>query len=364
MHGVDTLSGYVCPVAKTQQHYTVRGGRNCSNKRGRPVRATRNMAITNWTTSIALCAVLCAALVVRAWDVRLANGATENVGRVEAYLNNTWHAVCSSGFSSEDAGVLCRELGYANAVVVQYRGQLYYGSPLPGSAIACNLSCFGDETDLSDCPGTFTSGYAPGSCADVVGVQCRLEQPQKPPTLPVRLSCPARNAKGSCRACPLQRAPAPKQCAAQPAVEGIVQIFYGGQWRSVASKGWSAMDATVVCGELGYPLALGIPTMQELWPNFNGSACSNATNGSEACDSITIAENDQFRESLRSAYLKTVKCTGTETRLLDCYFPAFGPTSNPSLTVATVRCGFQPHPGCSNEASGIIWGGGGGGGGG
>ncbi|KAL5487160.1 hypothetical protein EMCRGX_G019730 [Ephydatia muelleri] len=90
--------------------------------------------------------------------------------------------------------------------------------------------------------------------------------------------------------------------------------------------------------------------MQELWPNFDGSVCSaSSANRTAVCDSVTVAENNQFREGLRSVYLQTVKCTGAETRLLDCYFSAIGPASNPSLSVATVRCGFQPPPACTNE---------------
>ena len=292
---------------------------------------------------------------VGAWDVRLANGATESVGRLEVRYNGTWRGVCSDNFRSVDANVACTQLGYERgASLVQRQAQLFYGSSPDGVVIA-NFSCIGNETDLSYCPGSARSEWTTGRCADIAGVQCLLDQPQKPSTLRIRLSCPLRNAfNGSCKACPNQRSPAPKQicAAAQPAVEGIVQVFYGGQWGSVASKAWSMKDANVVCGELGYPLALGIPTLQELWPNFDGSACSasSGANGTAApCDSVTVAENNQFREGLRSVYLQTVKCTGAETRLLDCYFSAIGPASNPSFTVATVRCGFQPPPACTNE---------------
>ena len=324
---------------------TNKGGRLKHNK----------MAITTVTRHL-LCLLSflgAAASLVGEWDVRLANGATENVGRLEAHYNGTWRGVCSNGFRSADADVVCAQLGYERgASVVQRQAQLFYGS-LP-DVVTCNFTCLGNEIDLSDCPGSAGYGSTLDRCTDIVGVQCLLDQPQKPSTLPIRLSCPLRNAlNGTCKACPDQRAPAPKQCAAvQPAVEGIVQVYYGGQWRSIASKMWNMKDANVVCGELGYPLALGIPTMQELWPNFDGSVCSaSSANRTAVCDSVTVAENNQFREGLRSVYLQTVKCTGAETRLLDCYFSAIGPASNPSLSVATVRCGFQPPPACTNEVS-------------
>ena len=50
-------------------------------------------------------------------DVRLADGRTENEGRVEICLNEQWGTVCSNwlwGFywSFEEARVTCRQLGF------------------------------------------------------------------------------------------------------------------------------------------------------------------------------------------------------------------------------------------------------------
>ena len=48
-------------------------------------------------------------------DVRLQNGNTAQEGRVEVCKENLWGTVCSSGWSSIDARVVCRQLGFSSA---------------------------------------------------------------------------------------------------------------------------------------------------------------------------------------------------------------------------------------------------------
>ena len=45
-------------------------------------------------------------------DVKLVNGSSQNEGRVEICNDNQWGTVTDDGWSSNDAEVVCRQLGY------------------------------------------------------------------------------------------------------------------------------------------------------------------------------------------------------------------------------------------------------------
>ena len=45
-------------------------------------------------------------------DVRLIGGSNEREGRVEVCIGKVWGTVCSYGWSSSDARVVCRQLGF------------------------------------------------------------------------------------------------------------------------------------------------------------------------------------------------------------------------------------------------------------
>ena len=45
--------------------------------------------------------------------VRLVDGLDRNAGRVEVCVLDTWRTVCDQQWTTEDASVVCRQLGYS-----------------------------------------------------------------------------------------------------------------------------------------------------------------------------------------------------------------------------------------------------------
>ena len=48
-------------------------------------------------------------------DIRLVNGTTAFEGRVEICWNETWGTICDGFWSTNDAQVACRQLGYSTS---------------------------------------------------------------------------------------------------------------------------------------------------------------------------------------------------------------------------------------------------------
>ena len=80
--------------------------------------------------------------------VRLANGSAANRGRVEIWYFDQWHTVCDDAWSSNDATVVCRQLGYHGAVIAHQSAYFGRGS---GDILLDNLICTGTEGSLLQC---------------------------------------------------------------------------------------------------------------------------------------------------------------------------------------------------------------------
>lgn len=121
------------------------------------------------------------------YDIRLINGNTVDPleGRVEVCINNAWGTVCDTGFSVNDAQVICTQLGHPFngmfrdssilsvvysicliGVEVFHNAQHGSGS---GAIFFDLLSCDGTETSISECSVRYLH-----SCthSDDASVQC------------------------------------------------------------------------------------------------------------------------------------------------------------------------------------------------
>ncbi|XP_055448532.1 galectin-3-binding protein [Psammomys obesus] len=81
-------------------------------------------------------------------DVRLADGASANEGRVEIFYRGQWGTVCDNLWNLLDATVVCRALGYENAS--EALGRAAFG-PGTGPVMLDEVQCTGTEASLANC---------------------------------------------------------------------------------------------------------------------------------------------------------------------------------------------------------------------
>ena len=103
-------------------------------------------------------------------NIRLVNGPTSAEGRVEFCYNDDWGTVCDGGWDEDNAGVVCRQLGFSfeGATAID---QAFFGE---GSdpILLDNVDCVGTESRLADCPANTIGAH---NCAhnEDAGVRCR-----------------------------------------------------------------------------------------------------------------------------------------------------------------------------------------------
>ena len=86
-----------------------------------------------------------------ALPIRLVDGAKSSAfhsGRVEVFINDHWGTVCDDSWSSNDARVVCRQLGYTRGIAY---GRAIYGEGT-GPIWLDTVRCGGYESSLLNCP--------------------------------------------------------------------------------------------------------------------------------------------------------------------------------------------------------------------
>ena len=104
-------------------------------------------------------------------DIRLVDGIDSSQGRVEVGLNGAWGTVCDYGWDILDANVVCRQLGFDEALAATHDSSFGYGR---GRIWLYNVNCNGGERGLLNCSHSGW-GYSVSSCdhANDAGVICK-----------------------------------------------------------------------------------------------------------------------------------------------------------------------------------------------
>uniref|UniRef100_A0A8C5KJF2 Scavenger receptor cysteine rich family, 4 domains n=1 Tax=Jaculus jaculus TaxID=51337 RepID=A0A8C5KJF2_JACJA len=259
-------------------------------------------------------------------SVRLAGGAGPCQGRVEILHGGLWGTVCDDDWGLPDAAVVCRQLGCGPALAATTNAFFGYGT---GHILLDNVQCEGGEARLAACP---SLGWGVHNCGhhEDAGALCAVLGPPTFTALPPSATREdwAWHTQTAGKALLPAQPFWPRTCA-RPAggrlrlvggpgpCRGRVEVLYAGGWGTVCDDDWDFADARVACREAGCGPALGATGL------------------------------GHFGYGRGPVLLDNVGCTGTETRLSDCFHLGWGQHN----------CGHHEDAGalCEGEAE-LNWG--------
>uniref|UniRef100_A0A3B4BX72 Lysyl oxidase homolog n=1 Tax=Pygocentrus nattereri TaxID=42514 RepID=A0A3B4BX72_PYGNA len=194
-----------------------------------------------------------------------------NEGRLEVLYEGEWGTVCDDDFNIHAAQVVCRELGYSEAV--SWAPSAKYGKG-DGRIWFDNVHCTGKEKTLAQCE---SNGIGVSDCkhSEDVGVVCSDKR------IPgFRFLSPLNN-----NVDPLVRLRGGGVVG-----EGRVEVLKNGEWGTICDDHWNLVSATVVCRELGF-----------------GTAKEALSGG-------------QLGQGMGPVHMNEVQCSGFEKSVTECQF--------------------------------------------
>ena len=103
-------------------------------------------------------------------ELRLVGGVNATLGVVQVCMNNAWGSVCNNRFGTNDAVVVCRQLGFPTTGAVAFRDTSPFEIP-PGPVFLDQLHCRGTETNVMECSQN-VHGLSECDSSEIAGVQC------------------------------------------------------------------------------------------------------------------------------------------------------------------------------------------------
>ncbi|XP_050839012.1 lysyl oxidase homolog 2 isoform X1 [Serinus canaria] len=170
-----------------------------------------------------------------------------NEGRVEVFYSGEWGTVCDDDFSIHAAHVVCRELGYVEAV--SWLPSSKYGKG-EGKIWLDNVHCTGRESSLAGCG---SNGWGVSDCkhTEDVGVLC---SDKRIPGFKFDNSLINQIENMNIQVEDIRiRAILATYRKRVPVTEGYVEVKDEGTWKQICDKHWTMKNSRVVCGMFGFP---------------------------------------------------------------------------------------------------------------